>query len=51
MSEMKKDAKRGYVPDDDRNFSPEELAVLKTASRHVCWLMDGDMTRSRPQHL
>ena len=37
---MKKDAKRGYVPDDDRNFLPEALAVLKTASRHVCWLMD-----------
>lgn len=33
------DAKRGYVPEDDRNFSPDEIAKLKTASRHVNYLI------------
>ena len=29
------DAKRGYVPEDDYNFSPESIEKMKTASRHV----------------
>ena len=29
------DAKRGYVPDDERNFSPEAIEKLRKASRHV----------------
>ena len=33
-------AKRGYVPDDDRNFSTESLELLKTASRHVLFLIN-----------
>ena len=34
------DAKRGFVPDDERNFSPEAIEILKTASRHISWLLD-----------
>ena len=34
------DAKRGYVPEDDKNFSPDEIAKLKTASRHVNYLIN-----------
>ena len=34
------DAKRGYVPEDERNFSPEAIEKMKTASRHVCYLLD-----------
>ena len=34
------DAKRGFVPDDKRNFSPEAIEIMKTASRHVVWLLD-----------
>ena len=33
-------AKRGYVPEDDRNFSPAALEKLRTASRHVKYLID-----------
>ena len=33
-------AKRGYVPDDDRNFSTASLELLKTASRHVLFLIN-----------
>ena len=32
-------AKRGYVPDDDKNFSPEALEKMRTASRHICYLI------------
>ena len=32
-------AKRGYVPEDDRNFSPEAVSTLKTTSRHVVYLI------------
>ncbi len=28
-------ARRGYVPDDERNFSPESIEKLRVASRHV----------------
>ena len=34
------DAKRGFVPEDERNFSPEALEKMKTASRHVCYLVN-----------
>lgn len=34
------DAKRGYVPDDERNFSPEAIDIMKTASRHISGLLD-----------
>ena len=27
------DAKRGFVPEDERNFSPEAISTLKTVSR------------------
>ena len=32
-------AKRGYVPEDDKNFSPEAIRTMKTASRHVRYLI------------
>ncbi len=34
------DAKRGYVPEDDRNFSPESLRTMQAASRHVAYLIN-----------
>ncbi|MBR2570986.1 MAG: DUF434 domain-containing protein [Clostridia bacterium] len=33
-------AKRGYVPEDGRNFSPEGLKAMRTASRHVRYLIN-----------
>ena len=33
-------AKRGYVPEDERNFSPGAMETMKKASRHVCYLLD-----------
>ncbi len=33
-------AKRGYVPDDDKNFSPEAIPLLREASRHICYLIN-----------
>ncbi|MCR4647833.1 MAG: DUF434 domain-containing protein [Lachnospiraceae bacterium] len=33
-------AKRGYVPEDDRNFSKESLTKMRTASRHVLYLIN-----------
>jgi len=33
-------AKRGYVPEDERNFSPEAIETMKIASRHVCYLLN-----------
>ena len=33
-------AKRGYVPEDERNFSPAALEKLKTASRHIRYLIN-----------
>ena len=33
-------AKRGYVPEDDRSFSPEALKTLQTASRHILYLIN-----------
>ena len=33
-------ARRGYVPDDERNFSPESIEKLRVASRHVLYLIN-----------
>ena len=33
-------AKRGYVPEDERNFSPSVMKVLRTASGHVEYLIN-----------
>jgi len=33
-------AKRGFVPEDVRNFSPEAIALMRTASRHICYLIN-----------
>ena len=33
-------AKRGYVPEDERNFSPSALEIMRTASRHVDYLIN-----------
>ena len=34
------DAKRGFVPEDVKNFSLEALLIMRTASRHVCYLIN-----------
>ena len=34
------EAKRGYIPDDDRFFSPEALTIMRMASRHVRYLIN-----------
>ena len=34
------DAKRGYVPEDDRNFSHEAIEKLKIASCHIRYLIN-----------
>lgn len=33
-------AKRGYVPEDEKNFSPAGLEKMRTASRHVGYLIN-----------
>ena len=33
-------ARRGYVPDDERNFSLESIEKLRVASRHVLYLIN-----------
>ena len=33
-------AKRGFVPEDERNFSPSALETLRTASLHVGYLIN-----------
>lgn len=33
-------ARRGYISEDDRNFSAEAIQILRTASRHVCYLIN-----------
>ncbi len=33
-------ARRGYVPDDERNFSREAIKILRLASRHVEYLIN-----------
>ena len=34
------DAKRGFVPEDVKIFSPQALEIMRTASRHVCFLIN-----------
>ena len=34
------DAKRGYVPEDERNFSKDAIETLRTASRHTIYLIN-----------
>ena len=34
------DAKRGYVPEDDKNFLPDAISKMKIASRHVNYLIN-----------
>ena len=34
------DAKRGYVPKDEQNFSPAALEKMRKASRHICYLIN-----------
>ena len=34
------DAKRGYVPEDDRNFSPDSIKTMRVASRHIAYLIN-----------
>ena len=33
-------AKRGYVPEDERNFSPDAIKRMKNASRHIRYLIN-----------
>lgn len=33
-------AKRGYVPEDDRNFSEQAMPVLRKAAGNLCYLLD-----------
>ena len=33
-------AKRGYVPEDGKNFAPEVIEKMQHASRHVCYLIN-----------
>ena len=33
-------ARRGYVPEDERNFSAEAIQIMQTASRHVRYLIN-----------
>ena len=40
VRERTMDAKRGYVPEDERNFSAEAVEKMRTASRHISWLLD-----------
>lgn len=34
------DAKRGFIPADIHNFSPEAIHKLRTASRHILYLIN-----------
>lgn len=33
-------ARRGYVPEDEHNFSPDAIRILKRASEQVCYLLN-----------
>ena len=33
-------AKRGFVPEDENNFSPESLGKMRKASRHILYLIN-----------
>lgn len=34
------DAKRGFVPEDEKNFAPEAIERMKTAARHITYLLN-----------
>ena len=34
------DAKRGFMPEDERNFSPQATLVMQKASRHILYLIN-----------
>ncbi|MBR4247182.1 MAG: DUF434 domain-containing protein [Treponema sp.] len=34
------DAKRGFVPSDEKNFSPSALETLRTAAKHISYLVN-----------
>ena len=34
------DAKRGYTPEDERNFSPDAVERMRIASRHIQYLIN-----------
>ena len=40
MGRLQMNAKRGYVPEDEKNFSPESIEKMKTALRHVVYLIN-----------
>jgi hypothetical protein len=33
-------AKRGFMPEDEQNFSPKAITILKKASRHILYLIN-----------
>lgn len=33
-------AKRGFAPEDEKNFSTKTLQLMRTAARHVCYLIN-----------
>ncbi|MBP5706894.1 MAG: DUF434 domain-containing protein, partial [Spirochaetales bacterium] len=35
-------AKRGYLPEDERNFSPAAVEKMRAASRHILYLINED---------
>ena len=37
---MTKSVRRGYVPEDEKEFSSQSLPVLKRAQEEVCWLIN-----------
>ena len=37
---IRMNAKRGYVPEDEKNFSPSALETMRTASRHIDYLIN-----------
>lgn len=40
LQEKSMNAKRGYVTEDERNFSPEAVEKMKIASRHILYLIN-----------
>ena len=42
-------AKRGYVPEDERNFSTTALETMRTASRHINYLINEGYSNRGPE--
>ena len=40
-------AKRGYFPEDERNFSPDAIKRMKNASRHIRYLINEGVVVSK----